>query len=312
MQPCNVDPDMKYKKLLLRIIRLLLILLAIVQFIIIAVNVDNREGECAETLGIGIKPLEGLTDAARSNTVFTQRIDAFTSSILFLPLYLVPFVSAAWEIMVYGGTQYFEPAFRDSLFQWIIMTVTIILKNIFQEKRPPAFAACISNSQSWGMPSGHAAWGVGLVVYMIIRKEKSFLYTIHKQLFFSEPLCIFFIILMWGLNVPGVRHELQYHTPGQILAGMFIGFFVGLLAFRKPLEKTTLLVANAAVQVSWLIIGACFAKNFGKFLLGNAAVWSLLIIDYIIIGLVDRATTYTVLTTKDKKNGLEDKIQIIF
>ena len=293
-----------------------------IQLGIIILNWGERENNCADDLTIGIKVLESSANAARSNNVFDQVIDATTSCILFFFLYGVPPVTLLYYIFkcnTYtllgnnGLPTWVIPAFRDSLFQWIILTIIIISKNIIEQKRPPAFYDCISDSNSWGMPSGHAAWGAGLALYMVLRKEKSLFYHLHTKVILPGLATDFFIILMWGLAVPFVRYELQYHTLAQILVGMGIGIVVAMIYYTEALDELSLLVCNFFIQIAWLGFGAGLgSSNFGDFLLKNALVWGFLIADYILFIFLPSQQDENIIGPVKEKTNIEENTVLAF
>lgn len=297
---------------------------ATAQLIIILANWGESEDLCASIQGIGIKVFESSANAARSNEVVSQVISAITSSILFFFLYGVPPVTLLYYIFkcnTYtllgnnGLPTWVIPAFHDSLFQWIILTIIIISKNIIEQKRPPAFYECISDSNSWGMPSGHAAWGTGLALYMVLRKEKSLFYHLHTKVILPGLATDIFIVLMWGLVVPLVRYELQYHTLAQILVGMGIGIAVALIYYMEALYELSLLVCNFIIQIAWLGFGAGLgSSNFGDFLLKNALVWGFLIADYILFFFLHSQHNENTLGSggPNKKNKIEENTVLAF
>jgi len=130
-----------------------------------------------------------------------------------------------YAIISVGNGQAVTHGYSGFLFFYIIFAITCVLlnervlKRVIQEPRPSGSA-----SKSYGMPSGHStscyAWMVWCLVEIIAHPASSIALTIFL-------ICLTLVVLG---PVPYARVYLQDHTNRQVLVGMLVGTFLGLLA----------------------------------------------------------------------------------
>jgi hypothetical protein len=136
------------------------------------------------------------------------------------------------------------------------------------------------------MPSNHALMSVVLVGHMLDRKDKSYFYQIHRWLFGDSGIMVLFMIVMWGLNVPGVRYELQYHTSTQILTGWVIGFVIAMGdVIPIPEGNVKLLVYNAISGVVWMALNSILKGDIPGMLENNWMAYGSLLVVYATVGI---------------------------
>lgn len=211
---------------------------------LIVLSNQARENQCAETIKIPLDIFESSTNAIRSNNPLSALTSALTSLVPFIVLYLVPF----FEMMRTTFQYRIEGITADGIIFWFLAWMNVILKNLWKEERPAAYKLCIRDKVSYGQPSGHAMWAVGLWTTSIVlfskikpQKEKneqlpkptiSLVYNSIFNVFKNKYLNIGWIIslsILWLFNIPFVRYDLQYHTILQIVSGMGFGIVGGCI-----------------------------------------------------------------------------------
>lgn len=134
-----------------------LFLYVVVQ-LVICINsmlMNARDGLCTDENVSFLAFLDASGNAARSNFIPSIVLTTVTSSLPFVLLYVVPLL----EISIRRDM---KPILRDGATSWALLMVVELLKYLIREPRPSAYYTCISSHESWGMPSGHSTWTVGL------------------------------------------------------------------------------------------------------------------------------------------------------
>lgn len=119
---------------------------------------NQREGQCADTIDLPLNLFESSTGAIRSNNVPSALSSALTSLVPFIVLYLAPI----YEILRHGTKHRIQGVTADGVFFWLTAAVNVLAKNAWQQPRPEAYRLCIRDKLSYGQPSGHAMWAVGI------------------------------------------------------------------------------------------------------------------------------------------------------
>ena len=101
----------------------------------------------------------------------------------------------------------------------VVFINEILLKNYIAMPRPPA--SCL---RSFGMPSGHSAVSMGLLIYMCLEISIRRVETMWKL-----GICSSLAVLL--LPVPLSRIILQDHFPSQVMAGCALGAVTAVLWF---------------------------------------------------------------------------------
>lgn len=232
-----------------------------------------RDGQCSEALQIDF--LESSTNALRSNNDVSGLFGALTSLIPFIIVYFVP----VYEMFRVKFSQRIEGITADGIVFWFIAVLNVIAKYSWQEERPPAYRKCIQDEVSYGQPSGHAMWAVGLwttclVLFLTFPSQKNdredpnpdtFRSWLYDSLAISDYLAPtkesprrFWSVLLsvlWLFNIPFVRYDLQYNTLLQILSGMGLGVAGGLVGgivlgtFPKVSQAVWLRTAGSVLWV---------------------------------------------------------------
>lgn len=224
-----------------------LFLYVVIQLVICinSIIINARDGVCTDEKVEFLTFLDASGNAARSNFIPSIIMTTVTSSLLFVLLYVVPLLQIAIRRDV-------EPILKDGATSWALLMVVEFLKYLIREPRPAAYYTCISSHESWGMPSGHATWSVGLWVYALLR-EDSWLRQAHGNLI--RPA-----VLLWGLCIPLTRYELQYHTWQQILIGSILGSLIGFL--MSTFRVSRVIAARFQFFILWLIVSCAFTNSF--------------------------------------------------
>ena len=224
-----------------------LFLYVVVQ-LVICINsmlMNARDGLCTDENVSFLAFLDASGNAARSNFIPSIVLTTVTSSLPFVLFYVVPLL----EISIRRDM---KPILRDGATSWALLMVVELLKYLIREPRPSAYYTCISSHESWGMPSGHSTWTVGLWVYAVLR-EDSWLHQTHGNLIRPAGL-------LWALCIPLTRYELQYHTWQQILVGATLGSVIGFLMSKFYVSR--LIAARFQFFILWLIISCAFTNSF--------------------------------------------------
>lgn len=224
-----------------------LFLYVVIQLVICinSILINARDGVCTDEKVEFLTFLDASGNAARSNFIPSIIMTTVTSSLLFVLLYVVPLLQIAIRRDV-------GPILKDGATSWALLMVVEFLKYLIREPRPAAYYTCISSHESWGMPSGHATWSVGLWVYALLR-EDSWLRQAHGNLI--RPA-----VLLWVLCIPLTRYELQYHTWQQILIGSILGSIIGFLMSRFRVSR--IIAARFQFFILWLIVSCAFTNSF--------------------------------------------------
>lgn len=213
---------------------------------LIVLSNQARENQCADTIKIPLDIFESSTNAIRSNNPLSALTSALTSLVPFIVLYLAPFFEMLRNMFQYR----IEGITSDGIVFWFLAWTNVILKNLWKEERPAAYKLCIRDKVSYGQPSGHAMWAVGIwttsiILFSNLKPQKakneqlsrantnvSLVYNSMFNVFKNKYLNIGWIIslsILWLFNIPFVRYDLQYHTILQIVSGMGFGIVGGCL-----------------------------------------------------------------------------------
>lgn len=222
---------------------------AIAQIIICfnSLIMDAREGLCTDEKVDFFRALDASGNAARSNFVPSAVFTVLTSSIPYLVLYVIPFA------LIITRSNKLPHIMNDGIVSWLALLSNTILKSLAKQPRPSAYAACISSSTSYGMPSGHATWAIALFVYALHRDKDSWLGHLYGKR-------IWWGVLLWGVAIPFTRYELQYHTVLQIGVGGFIGAALGLLGSK--ISYSRIILTRLQSFFLWLFISSMLEGEF--------------------------------------------------
>lgn len=239
---------------------------------------NQREGQCADTIDLPLNLFESSTGAIRSNNVPSALSSALTSLVPFIVLYLAPI----YEILRHGTKHRIQGVTADGVFFWLTAAVNVLAKNAWQQPRPEAYRLCIRDKLSYGQPSGHAMWAVGIWTTCVVlflstratkpKDETAVAVPFHSWVYDTlalPPNCPWKNILwttllsvLWLFNVPFVRYDLQYHSIVQIVSGMGLGVACGVacgtLILKVPLAAWTRTVACGLWLGSVLVFSAKF------------------------------------------------------
>lgn len=239
---------------------------------------NQREGQCADTIDLPLNLFESATGAIRSNNVASALSSALTSLVPFIVLYLAPI----YEILRHGAKHRIQGVTADGVFFWLTAAVNVLAKNAWQQPRPEAYRLCIRDKLSYGQPSGHAMWAVGIwttcvVLFLSTRATKpkdetaatapfhSWVYdtlALPPVYTWKNILWTTLLSVLWLFNVPFVRYDLQYHSIVQIVSGMGLGVACGVacgtLILKVPLAAWTRTVACGLWLGSVLVFSAKF------------------------------------------------------
>lgn len=222
---------------------------AIAQIIICfnSLIMDAREGLCTDEQVDFFRVLDASGNAARSNFVPSAVFTVLTSSVPYLVLYVIPFA------LIITRSNKLPHIMNDGIVSWLALLSNTILKSLAKQPRPSAYAACISSSTSYGMPSGHATWAIALFVYALRRRKDSWLGHLYGKR-------IMWGVLLWGVAIPFTRYELQYHTVLQIVIGGFIGAALGWLGSQMSYSR--IILTRLQSFFLWLFVSSLLEGEF--------------------------------------------------
>lgn len=226
---------------------------AVAQFVIGfgSLVIDAREGLCADARlayddDVVLRSFDASANAARSNFLPSAIFTVITTMLPYVVLYVVPFVLVALRKNT-------DSALRDGIISWLALTFNSVLKQIIRKPRPDAYAACISTSTSYGMPSGHSMWAAALWVYALMKGDESWVGGLHGK-------GVYWAVLLWVVAIPLTRYELQYHTVWQILLGVALGTLIGWLGSKINYDRLKMVRLQAFFI--WLITSSLAEWKF--------------------------------------------------
>ncbi|CAG8516278.1 2993_t:CDS:2 [Dentiscutata erythropus] len=122
----------------------------------------------------------------------------------------------------------------------VVRIIVEILKRIIREPRP---INCKRKKKSYGMPSSHSAIVIYFAIFFSLQLYTSSLYeffdfiSIHTIQITSPiktfiKLILFSLISLTALSVVWSRVALGYHTKKQVIVGMALGFWLGIIWYR--------------------------------------------------------------------------------
>ncbi|CAG8790138.1 6454_t:CDS:2, partial [Dentiscutata erythropus] len=119
----------------------------------------------------------------------------------------------------------------------VVRIIVEILKRIIREPRP---INCKRKKKSYGMPSSHSAIVIYFAIFISLQLYTSSLYeffdfiSIHT-IQITSPIKTFIKLILislfssTALSVVWSRVALGYHTKKQVIAGMTLGFCLGVI-----------------------------------------------------------------------------------
>eukprot|EP01052_Picozoa_sp_SAG31_P004760 SAG31_NODE_201_length_20535_cov_15.315081_10_plen_299_part_00 len=244
----------------------------------------TRSGQCSDLppwLDVLPAAWESSPRALRTNTLVSAVAAMLTSAFPFLVMFVVPPVTA--------GLRFGQPMHgiaADGCVGWTLLAMNTVLKQFCRQLRPDAYVRCIlppSSSPSFGMPSGHTMWSVGM--WLVVHRPRFSLAVetpvrtgirsydphrwpswVQKHLCNWQPVAAAVLFLV---NIPLVRFDLQYHSLAQIFIGMVAAAASALILCQLH----GIAIGTAGVRLGSLIVNLKFMR-FVAFCGWMQCVWA--------------------------------------